>query len=218
MRVFQLRCREPQNMSDPLGAPPDRDHSLSVPADSTFQLLERAQAGDELALEVLFARYLKPLQRWASGRLPAWARSAHDTQDIVQDTLLNAFRKIGSFEPRREGAFQAYLRQALMNRIRDELRRRRVRPATATFDESEHEHGSSPLEDAIGIETFERYEAALMRLKDEEREAIIGRVELGNTYEELAVNLEKPSADAARMTVTRALVRLAEEMNHEVRR
>ena len=46
----------------------------------------------------------------------------------------------------------------------------------------------------------------------DEREAIIGRVELGNTYEDLATNLGKPSANAARMAVARALVRLAEEM------
>ncbi len=202
-------------MPDPRGDPPDGDLPQPVSADSTFQLLERAHTGDDAAIEVLFARYLKPLQRWASGRLPRWARTAADTHDLVQDTLLNAFRKIGTFEPRREGAFQAYLRQALMNRIRDELRRRQARPATATFDEAEHQHASSPLEDAIGLETFERYEAALARLAPDEREAIIGRVELGNSYQELAASLEKPSADAARMAVTRALVRLAEEMNHE---
>lgn len=204
-------------MPGPIRDPSAGDLTPSVPADSTFQLLERAHTGDDAAIEVLFARYLKPLQRWASGRLPKWARTAADTHDLVQDTLLNAFRKIGTFEPRREGAFQAYLRQALMNRIRDELRRRQARPATATFDESEHEHASSPLEDAIGLETFERYEAALARLEPEEREAIIGRVELGNSYQELAASLEKPSADAARMAVTRALVRLAEEMNHDPR-
>jgi RNA polymerase sigma-70 factor (ECF subfamily) len=205
-------------MSNPLRPSPDRDLVASAPADSTIQLLERAHAGDALALEALFTRYLKPLQRWASGRLPQWARHAGDTQDLVQDTLLNVFRRIGSFEPRREGAFQAYLRQAVMNRIRNELRGTRTRPATSTFDELEHAHGSSPLEDAIGLETFERYEAALARLEPEEREAIIGRVELGRTYEDLAASLEKPSADAARMAVTRALVRLAEEMDHEPQR
>lgn len=190
----------------------------SPDAESTFQLLERANAGEAAALEALFSRYLMPLQRWASGRLPRWARNAADTHDLVQDTLLNAFKRIGSFEPRREGAFQAYLRQAVMNRIRDELRRTRVRPGTETFDELEHEHGASPLEDAIGLETFERYEAALARLKDEEREAIIGRVELGRSYEDLARSLGSPSADAARKVVARALVRLAEEMNHDRRR
>ena len=42
----------------------------SPDAESTFQLLERAHAGEVAALDALFARYLKPLQRWASGRLP----------------------------------------------------------------------------------------------------------------------------------------------------
>jgi len=58
----------------------------------------------------------------------------------------------------------------------------------------------------------EAYERALDRLKPEEREAIIGRVELGYSYEELAVTLDKPTADAARKTAQRALVRLAGEM------
>lgn len=187
-------------------------------AESTFQLLERVNGGDAAALETLFTRYLKPLERWASGRLPSWARSAADTHDLVQDTLLHTFKRIGTFEPRREGAFQAYLRQAVMNRIRDELRRTSARPATSTLDEFEHSHGTSPLEDVIGLETFERYEAALGRLKAGDREAIIGRLELDQSYEELAASLGSPSADAARKTVARGLVRLAEEMKREPRR
>lgn len=186
--------------------------AIDPEAESTFQLLQRAHAGENAALDALFGRYLKPLQRWASGRLPPWARAAADTHDLVQDTLLNAFRKVESFEPRREGAFQAYLRQAVMNRIRDELRRTNARPVTTTLDEFAHAHSGSPLEDAIGFETFERYESALAKLRAEEREAIIGRVELGQTYEELAASLGSPSPDAARKTVSRALVRLAKEM------
>jgi RNA polymerase sigma-70 factor (ECF subfamily) len=189
-----------------------------VEAESTFHLLDRVNAGDTAALDLLFARYLKPLHRWASGRLPDWARSAADTHDLVQDTLLNAFRRIGSFEPRREGAFQAYLRQAVMNRIRDELRRAGARPMTTPLDEREPTTDVSPLEQAIGLETFERYEGALARLTVDEQEAIIGRVELGNTYDELASNLGKPSPDAARMAVARALVRLAGEMKRGPRR
>jgi RNA polymerase sigma-70 factor (ECF subfamily) len=186
----------------------------SLDAESTFQLLDRVRSGEREALDTLFARYHKPLQRWASGRWPKWARSAADTSDLVQETLLSAFKRIEAFEPRREGAFQAFLRQAVMNRIRDQIRRTAVRPAAETFDEFEHEHAGSPIDDAIGMEMLERYEAALARLEPEEREAIIGRVEFGNTYEELAANLGKPSPDAARMAVTRALVHLAEEMKH----
>ena len=73
---------------------------------------------------------------------------------------------------------------------------------------------SSPLEEAIGHEAVERYERALERLKPDEREAIIARVELGYSYEELADALGKPTADAARKAARRALVRLAEELQH----
>jgi RNA polymerase sigma-70 factor (ECF subfamily) len=59
---------------------------------------------------------------------------------------------------------------------------------------------------------LEEYDAALQRLKPEEREAVVSRVEFGLSYAEIADVLKKPSANTARMTVTRALVRLAEEM------
>ena len=61
----------------------------------------------------------------------------------------------------------------------------------------------------------ERYEAALHRLRPEEREVIIARVELGQSYQQIAAGHGKASADAARMAVSRALVRLAEEMDVE---
>jgi hypothetical protein len=68
--------------------------------DSTFQLISRARAGDQDAIERLFARHLTPLQRWASGRLPKWARDPADTDDLVQEALLQTFKKIEDFEPR----------------------------------------------------------------------------------------------------------------------
>ncbi len=181
--------------------------------DSTFQLIRRAQGGDEEALERLFARHLKPLQRWASGRLPKWARDLADTDDLVQETLLQTFKRIGEFEPRRVGALQAYLRQAVLNRLRDELRRKARQPNVTDLDGLEDVTARSPLEQAIGREAVESYEEALGRLKPEEREAIIARIEIGYTYNELADALGKPTADAARKTARRALLRLAEEMN-----
>lgn len=181
-------------------------------AESTFHLLERARVGDQQALERLFARHLKPLQRWARGRLPKWARDLADTDDLVQDTLVQTFKRIGEFEPRRVGALQAYLRQAVLNRIRNELRRKGREPHATDFDGIEIESAESPLEQAIGREAVERYEAALRRLTADEREAIIARVEMGYSYEELAEALGKPTPDAARKAARRALVRLAEEM------
>jgi RNA polymerase sigma-70 factor, ECF subfamily len=103
----------------------------------------------------------------------------------------------------------------VLNRIRDELRRRGRQPDLADLDDLELESAQSPLEQAIGHEWVECYERALERLKPQEREAIIARVEMGYSYEELAEALGKPSADAARKTAQRALVRLAEEMKRE---
>jgi RNA polymerase sigma-70 factor (ECF subfamily) len=189
-----------------------RPFERSVDVESTFQLIERARAGDQEALECLFARHLKPLQRWARGRLPKWARDLADTDDLVQDTLVQTFKKIDDFEPRRVGALQAYLRQAVLNRIRNELRRKGRQPHSADLEGIEVDAVQSPLEQAIGREAVERYERALQQLTAEEREAIIAKVEMGQTYEEIAQALGKPTAEAARKAVRRALLRLAREM------
>ena len=190
------------------------ESSRSLDVESTFQLIERARVGDQEAIERLFARHLKPLQRWASGRLPKWARDLADTDDLVQDTLVQTFKRIEAFEPRRVGALQAYLRQAVLNRIRNELRRKGRQPHATDLDNIAVESAESPLEQAIGREAVERYEQALQRLTAEEREAIIARVELGYNYEELAEALGKPTSEAARKAARRALVRLAQEMEH----
>jgi len=202
-------------MDDPGGNVPSNRHPFPGGSETTFRLLERIHAGDREAAEALFERFLVPLQRWASGRLPRWARDAADTQDLVQDTLLRAFKKIESFQPHRAGALQAYLRQALLNRITDEVRRLQRRPAGEELQSGFVDEAPSPLEEAIGRETVARYEVALNRLKPAEREAIIARVEMGCSYDELAAALNKPTADAARKAAARALVRLAREMHRE---
>jgi len=183
------------------------------PTDSTQYLVERAKAGDRQALDLLFDRALPALRRWASGRLPRWSRDLMDTDDIVQETAIRAMQRIGGFEPRHAGALQAYLRQAIVNRIRDEIRHKGRLPMQAELDENQRDLSASPLEAAIGHEAVERYETALARLRPEEREAIVGRVEMDSSYEELAQALGKPSADAARMATSRALLRLAQEMS-----
>lgn len=186
-------------------------------SESSFDLLQRARDGDAQALETLCARYRPALHRWASGRLPRWARDLLDTDDLVQETLLRTLGRLREFEPRSEGALRAYLRQAVLNQIRDEVRRAQRRPLidgvpVANVQTSPE---ASPLEEAIGRETLVRYESALGRLRDEDREAIVARLEMCCSYEELAVALGKPSANAARMAVQRALLRLAREMTRD---
>jgi RNA polymerase sigma-70 factor (ECF subfamily) len=183
---------------------------------SSLELLGRARTGDRASLELLCARYLPRLRRWARGRLPAFARGPLQTDDLVQDALVATLRQLEGFEPKHEGALQAYLRQALQNRIRDELRRAQRQPPPGALDSQQPDGAPSPLEQTIGRQSLERYEAALARLKEDDRAAIVARLELQGSYQELASSLGKPSADAARMAVSRALLRLAEEMAHGV--
>src|SRR6478736_1095656 len=178
------------------------------PADETVDLVNRVRAGDQEALAVLMARFLPRLRRWASGRMPNALRDLADTSDFVQDVLLQSFQKVGRLDVGREGGLQAYLRQSVLNRIRDEFRRARRRPEIVEIDTKQPDGGPSPLEAAIGKAGLEQYEMALAALRPIDREAIIARVELGFTYEEVAAALGKPSANAARMAVERALVRL----------
>lgn len=182
--------------------------------ETTVELLELAKGGDHLALDRLLERCVPALRRWAHGRLPPTARSLNDTADIVQDTIISAMRRLEAFESRHQGALQAYLRQAVMNRIRDVIRQHSRRPQVSVLSDGIQDEATSPLEAAIGAENLERYEAALQRLDPRDREAIIGRLEMLYEYDELATVLGRPSAAAARMAVTRAMKRLAEEMQH----
>jgi RNA polymerase sigma-70 factor (ECF subfamily) len=181
--------------------------------DKSEDLLKRVQAGDSRAFDELFARYLPRLRRWATRRLPTRARDAMDTEDVVQDTIVHAFRHIHRFEPRRDGALIGYLRRALVNRIRDHFRSAARSPGVVPLDDEQANTGDeSPLDLTIGREDRERYQRALARLRPADRCAIIARLELDYSYQQLALVLSKPTPGAARLAVRRALLRLAEEM------
>jgi RNA polymerase sigma factor (sigma-70 family) len=176
--------------------------------ETTTRLLERSRGGDSVALNELFGRQVSALRRWASGRLPQWARDATDTQDLVQETALHAFTRLHAFTPRQPGSFQAYLRQAIAN----DYRRVNRHPAAEAIDEALPATLTSPLAAVIRGEERERYERALSRLAEADRDLLIGRLDLGLTYEELAERSGRPSWNAARMAVGRALLRLAREI------
>jgi RNA polymerase sigma factor (sigma-70 family) len=133
----------------------------------------------------------------------------------VQDAVMRALPRLESFEARHPGALQSYLREAVQNRIYDEVRKVSSRPGVDELPEEITDLAPSPLEQAIGKQGFERYEQALKTLKPVDRDAIVARIELQQSYEEVAIALGKPNANAARMAVTRALARLIEAMQHE---
>jgi len=182
---------------------------------ASADLLAQARAGDTSALSRLFRRQGLALARWARGRLPPWARRFSDTADVVQDALLQTFRRIDKIELRGEGALQAYLHTAVKNRITDEMRRVARRPID-DLDETEQQFPSpdpTPFDQVMDGENEATYKRALATLTEDDRALVVGRMELGYTYEQLAVMSRRPTAAAARMAVRRAVIKLAEYMS-----
>jgi RNA polymerase sigma-70 factor (ECF subfamily) len=195
----------------------DGGHESAAPdLETTSALFQRIRLGDEQARQRLFARFLPVVTRWAHGRLPLYARGLADTDDLVQVTLTRALNRMDAFEPRGEGAFLAYLRRILLNSVREELRRSRAKPSSASEGVETVDPGPSVVEQLVARETLARYEAALGALPADVQEAVILRIEFDYGYEQIAEALGRPSANAARMTVSRALLKLAEAM-HERR-
>lgn len=179
---------------------------------STLALLERARRGDRDALDTLFARLLPSLRRFAHGKLQRRVRDLSDTADLVQQAMIGAFRHLDRFEPRRRDALRAYLQQAIRNRVTDAWRRKSRRPLHVATDGDALADGLTPLTLLLSAEQEQRYQDALERLRPEERDLVVARLELGYSYAQICVATGRPSVDAARMAVRRALLRLAEEM------
>src|SRR4051794_23356455 len=179
--------------------------------ETTLELLNRFKTGDDKALHQLVERSLPALRRWARGRLPQAARGFQETEDLIQNAVMRTMPRLQTFQAEHPGALQAFLRQAVANAIVDEIRKVNRRPTPVDVEAVADvfaDRAPSPLDQAIGREGFERYEAALSRLRASDREAIIARIELQQSYEEVALALGKPSADAARLAVTRAMAKL----------
>lgn len=178
----------------------------------TLELVVLARGGDRSAMEALLERCLPPLKRWAHGRLPAVARGRLDTGDLVQEVALHVLANLERFEPRHVGAMQAYLRQSVINRIRDEIRRIVRQPPPLELPEDHPSDRTSPLEFAIQAEKYEHYRDALSRMTSKDRELIVGRIEVEWSLAEIAHRFGLRTVDAARMAVNRAAKRLTTDL------
>jgi len=163
---------------------------------------------------MLFRRHGPELRQWARGRLPRWARNVADTADVVQDVLLRTFRRIDRFEDRGRGALRGYLRRSVMNRIHDEMRKVVRRPTGELEERLFNMPGDqpTPFDSAVDSERARHYKAALATLTEEERILVVGRIEMGFNYDQLALIGERATPEAARQAVRRAVKRLAERM------
>ncbi len=174
---------------------------------TTAILLKQFKNGDQRSCDQLFELYQPVLMRWAHGRIPKQAQGFMDTEDIVQDTMALAFKNIAGIKAERAGSFFTYLRTIFINQIKQELRKNKPFQLSIT-QFSDHQK----LAYEEDINTLVDYDAALDLLSEEEKEAIVLRMEFGFSYQEIADLMDKTSANAQRMFITRALVKLAGQM------
>jgi RNA polymerase sigma factor (sigma-70 family) len=184
----------------------------SAPSSHTSEhLFARARLGDANALGRLIARYLPGLHRWAHGRLSRAARTRVDTADLVQDAALGVLPRAGRLEFQNKRAFIGYLRETVLNRIRDEHRAIARHGTTSAPLETLVDSRPSPLRDAITADLESKYRRALERLRPQDRELVVAHIELGFSHKQLGLVSAK-TPNAARMALQRALEQLAQHM------
>lgn len=155
----------------------------------------------------------------------AGPRGKLDASDIVQQTLLDAHARAGRFQGD-DSALAAWLRQALINNLRDAwraLRRakrdiRRERSLEEAIDQSSvrleamlGSPQSSPSQRAARSEDLLRLADALAQLPDTQREAIVLHHLQGCSLAETARHLERSDAAVAGL-LRRGLKKLRELM------
>jgi len=186
------------------------DADTSAPASpgaaecSDVLLLQSARLGDGAARQMLYARCLPVLRRWARAWLPRECIGVNDADDLVQTVLLRALNRLDDFEPRGDACFLAYLRQILLNEVRGELRRQRRRGETVEVDDSFALEGDPVVEDALRSEREHAYATALRQLNPRQQQHLTLRLHDGLSFGEIARQVGG-SADGARMMVARAM-------------
>jgi RNA polymerase sigma factor (sigma-70 family) len=109
----------------------------------------RGEAGWEL-----IAPYADPIARFLERRFPQMSDA--DREDLLQDVLMAMKTDlVGKFDPHR-GGFRPYLRTAIVNRVRDHYRRKKVRAADHNLDEAKAPDEEHDIEeddaDALDLE------------------------------------------------------------------
>jgi RNA polymerase sigma factor (sigma-70 family) len=203
--------REEDEVKSPNGDADGLETQALLSDEPTIELVIQAKAGSRVAVEALLERCLPQLQRWAHGRMPAVARGSLDTSDLVNDAAMHLLQRIDLFRPQHVGALQAYLRQSIVNRIRDEVRRVNRRPEVTQLTEDCCSDSTSPIEVAIREEVYEHYRQALGTLTPKDREIVIARVEAQWSHAQIAERFGLPTVAAASMAISRALRRLTEK-------
>jgi RNA polymerase sigma-70 factor (ECF subfamily) len=205
--------------TDNTGRKPEESSSDSS---DVVQLAQRAATGDDLAFANLFGRYRDHLRRYVDLRLHANLRRRFDASDVVQETQIEAHRRLGDFLERRPMPMRIWLRsmarERMLNLQEKHLHRqkRSVRREVGLPDRSSvmlaHQlvtGGLSPSKEMIKQEDRKAVASAINQLKETDREVLLMRFIEGLSYQEIGCTLSINESAAAKRC-GRALERLYE--------
>jgi RNA polymerase sigma-70 factor (ECF subfamily) len=181
----------------------------AIPPDE--ELVRRAVAGDDAALELIVHRHMPAVLSYARSKL-------HDqgaAEDVVQETFVKADRNLASF--RHEASLRWWLTRICERCCLDHHRRRRE-PTTVSIDDTERvlslvsavaaqEHQDQQRDAALRS----RLQEEISRLSQDQREAFVLVHVHGHSREEAADLLGIPSS-TMRDRVAKARRHLAEKL------
>lgn len=154
---------------------------------SDERLAAAARGGDRDAYAALAERY-RPL---AYACAFAFLRTREDAEDAVQEAMVNAYRALGRYDPRR--AWGPWLMRIVRNQCRDLCRRRRIRKSVA-LELVSAEQGPSAEMLAIAAEDQRRLQVEVAALPERLRAPILLHYAFGLTYKETALALGIPES------------------------
>ena len=201
-------------------------------AEKTQDLLQHIKAGDETAINRLLERHREALRRMVDMRLDPKIRQRVDASDVVQETMMEANRRMSKFLENDAMPFHLWIRQIATDRLIDAHRRHRVSkkrsvdleqaPVVASnLDHSTIQFGNqledreiTPSEAAMRAEMQRRFEAALDEMDNHDQEIIVMRhfEKLSNQEVASILGLSEP---AASMRYLRAIRRLQKQLSPE---
>jgi len=197
----------------------------TAPHDSseTLHLLEEIARGDPAAFDRLFNRHRGELRRLVQLRLDPRIQARVDPSDVVQETHLDAFRRLDDYLDRRPMPFRIRLRKTAHERLAKLHRDHRTAKRSVEREQHLPENSSmllvggivgkqpTPSEVAVNREYRKRVAEVVEQLAENDREILMMRNVEGLSHKEIALMLEIAPA-AARKRYARALLQLQKKL------
>jgi len=190
----------------------------------TWELVQRAQGGDNDALNRLFQRYYERVRRSVRARIGSRLRLRLDSEDILQPTFAKAFENFDRFEMRHEGSFLHWLAEYAKRQIHDAAdRENAIKRVPLDHLRSIDDDGgdesrprmevpgrtTGPIDRVVRSEREIAVEECLDQMAEHHRMVIVLRDYDGLEWNEVAEKMHKNTDSAVRELHRRAMLELA---------